>query len=356
MWKLLATELLRAGHQVALSAHREIATSPELVSYRQLGGKTFAYDALNPVTRRLAGCHWHSRFAGLERWRPDILCLSLGAPSDPLLHPDLMHFLRGWRRPLIIIIQGNSDGAIAGESQRHALRALFVSATRIICVARQNAVMLQQQLATALPNHMVLPNPIRRRLSAPLPWPVGLAGGMRFATVARFETIHKRQHYTLRALSAPEWSGRDWSLSFFGTGPDESYLRDLIRYYALQNRVHFCGYVRDFRVIWRDHHLHILNSQSEGLALALVESSFCGRPAVITRSGDNAYLLRDGLECFTCPGIDTDDIEETLERAWRARESWPAMGEAAFHRADGWIPDELGGLLVQQVLGMHPSQ
>ena len=142
----------------------------------------------------------------------------------------------------------------------------------------------------------------------------------------------------LQALATPEWKERNWRLDLFGSGSDERYIQDVIRYFGLEDRVALCGYEREFRKIWMDHHLHILISRAEGLALALIESMFCGRPAVVTRTGGNHELVRDNKDGFVSAGENPEIIRETLERAWINRKRWPEMGEAAFQRANEWIP------------------
>src|SRR4029077_10321698 len=115
---------------------------------------------------------------------------------------------------------------------------------------------------------------------------------------------------------------RNWQLTLFGEGPDRKHVEDLIQYFGLRDRDRLCGQVRDFREIWRSQHFHILNSHSEGLSLALIESLYCGRPALVTRAGGNAELVRDGIEGFVSPGMHPEIIAETLERAWTHRERW----------------------------------
>jgi glycosyltransferase involved in cell wall biosynthesis len=123
----------------------------------------------------------------------------------------------------------------------------------------------------------------------------------------------------------------------------------VIRYFGLEDRVTLCGFERDFVKIWMDHHLHILISRGEGLALALIESMFCGRPAVITRTGGNHELLRDNKDGFVSVGEDPEIIREALERAWMDRHRWPEMGEAAFQRANEWIPRDLSVRLFHTI-------
>lgn len=345
MWKLFATEALQRGHQVAAMPQAPIARSEELAEFRVLGGVIFPYSPLNRYTSRIVRIGY-SRFRPLKLWNPEIVCIS-GHPAIPYRDRDMYRLLKAHTGPRIFIIQGNADWFISGQAERDALRALYRSARRIICVSRDNAELLQRQLTSTLPI-TILPNPIRTRLEQPSPWP-GDSEQVRFATVGRYETFSKCQDSILQALSTPEWKKRNWRLDFFGTGSDATYIQDVIRYFGFEDRVKLCGYEREFTKIWMDHHIHILISRAEGLALALIESMFCGRPAVVTRTGGNQELLRDDKDGFVSAGEDPVIIRETLERAWNNRQRWPEMGKAAFERASEWIPEDLSVRLFETI-------
>jgi len=349
MWKLFALEALRAGHSVAVSAQVPIAQSEELAEFKRLGGEVFPYQPLNWFMRRMASRGLYSRFGKMKHWKPDLLCVSAGGPADFYWQHDLMALLTENTSPQIYILQANAEGLIQGNNQRNALRQFYLKASRIICVSRANARLLERQLAAALPNTVILPNPIRARLEKPLPWPNDASGSVRFATVARYEVGCKCQDRTLEAFATSEWKARNWHLSLFGSGPDEAHLHNLIRFYCLADRVTLQGYERDFKKIWATHHIHILNSRQEGLTLALIESMFCGRPAVITRAGGNHELLRDGIDGFVSPGLNPEIIQETLERAWTNRGKWQAMGDAAFCRVAERVPPDLGVRLLNEI-------
>jgi glycosyltransferase involved in cell wall biosynthesis len=353
MWKLFATEALHRGHSVAVMVQKPIAQSEELAEFRALGGVVFAYDPLNRITSRTVARGLHSRFRRLKRWHPEIVCTS-GSPATPYRDRDLYDLLRAHEGRRVFIIQGNAEWYIIGQAERDALRSLYCSAQRIICVSRSNAELLQRQLTSTLPI-AILPNPIRTRLEHPLPWP-GDFEPVRFATVGRYETGSKCQDRLLEALAGSEWKGRNWRLDLFGNGPDGKYLQDVIRYFGLGDRVTLCGFERDFTRIWIDRHLHVLTSRAEGLALALIESMFCGRPAVITRTGGNHELLRDNTDGFVSAGEDPEIIRQALERAWINRQTWPEMGEAAFQRATEWIPRNLSVRLFQAVCDSSPLE
>jgi glycosyltransferase involved in cell wall biosynthesis len=345
MWKLFAIEALHRGHSVAAMLQTPIAQSDELAEFRALGGVVFAYRPLNRYTSRMVRMGY-SRFHQLKQWSPDVVCVS-GHPALPYHNTDLHRLLNAHRGPRVFIIQGNAEWFINGQAERDALRALYRSARRIICVSRHNAELLQRQLTATLPI-TILSNPIRTRLEYPLPWPSD-AEQMRFATVGRYEVFSKCQDRVLQALATPEWKTRNWRLDLFGSGSDERYIQDLIRYFGLEDRVTLCGYEREFTKIWMDHHIHILISRGEGLALALIESMFCGRPAVVTRTGGNHELLRDNKDGFVSDGNDPEVIRQILERAWSNRQRWPQMGGAAFQQANGWIPKDLSLRLCQTI-------
>jgi glycosyltransferase involved in cell wall biosynthesis len=346
MWKLFAIEALRRGHSVAAALQTPIAQSEELADFRALGGVVFGYNPLNRYTSRTVSRGLYSRFRRLKRWHPDIVCIS-GHPAIPHRDRDIYSLLNAHIGSRIFIIQGNADWFISGQRERDALQALYRSARRIICVSRDNAELLQRQLTSSLPI-TILPNPIRTRLEHPLAWPSDLEQ-VRFATVGRYETFGKCQDAVLQALATSEWKARSWRLDLFGGGSDERYIQDVIRYFDLRDRVTLRGYERDFIKIWMDHHLHILISRAEGLALALIESMFCGRPAVVTRTGGNHEIVRDNEDGFVSDGNDPEVIRQTLERAWSNRQRWPEMGVAAFQQANEWIPRDLSVRLFQTI-------
>lgn len=345
MWKTFALEALHHGHSVAAMLQTPISQSEELADFRALGGVVFAYNPLNRYTSRTVRVGY-SRFRQLQHWNPDIICVS-GHPAVPYRDRDLYRLLNTHSGPRVFIVQGNADWFITGQPERDALRALYISAHRIICVSRNNAELLQRQLTSRLPI-TILPNPIRRRLEHPLAWPDD-SRQIRFATVGRYETFGKCQDIVLQALATPEWKQRNWRLDLFGTGSDAKYIRDVVHYLGLEDRVSLCGYEREFTKIWMDHHLHILISRAEGLALALIESMFCGRPAVVSRTGGNHELLRDNQDGFVSAGEDPEIVYETLEQAWRNRERWAGMGKAAFERVNEWIPRDLSLCLLRAI-------
>jgi glycosyltransferase involved in cell wall biosynthesis len=341
LWKLMALEALRRGHSVTACLQDTFAASPEMDDFKKAGGVAVPIKPLSWIQRRLAPRKLYSRYSRLCDFSPDVICLS-GPPAEPFRQADLRSFLESSRAPKVYIIQGNDDSFVGGGEERAYLRSFYRQLGATVCVSKDNARVLQRQLATLLDNVTILPNPIRTRMVRPLDWTGRSEGRLRFATVGRYAIWSKGQDITMEALSAPEWRERDWEWNLYGSGPDEDYLRELIAYYNLEGRVNLRGFERDFTKIWADNDVHLLCSRAEGLALALIESMFCGRPSVVTFTGGNHELVRDGLDGFVCMGTNPEMIRATLERVSQQRDQLEEMGANSFVRAKHWVPENLG--------------
>jgi glycosyltransferase involved in cell wall biosynthesis len=348
LWKLMALEALKQGHSVTVCLQDSFCSSNELDDFRKAGGTALPLKPLNWIQRRLAPKGFYSRYRKMGNFSPDVICLS-GPPSEPFRQKDLCAFLQQSKAPKIYVLQGNEDGYISGAKERRFLKDFYSNLRAVVCVSQDNARLLQRQIATHLTNVAILPNPIRTKMEDPLPWPEGAADSLKFATVGRLEVGSKGQDITMEALSSPEWRKRNWEWHLYGTGPDEEYLKELVQYYALEHNIKFMGFERDFRNIWKDYHLHVLCSRGEGLALALIESMFCGRPAVVTFTGGNHELVRDGIDGFVCMGTNPEMIERSLDQAWKHREELKRMGLNSFERAKSWVPEDIGGKLLEIV-------
>src|SRR5260370_41645620 len=122
----------------------QIAQSEGLAELRVMGGVFLEYKPLNRITSRTVRLGY-SRFSQLQRWHPEVICTS-GPPATPYRDRDLCRFLRAHTGGRVFIIQGNAEWYVTGQAERDALRALYRSARRAICVSRANAELLPRQL------------------------------------------------------------------------------------------------------------------------------------------------------------------------------------------------------------------
>lgn len=353
-WGGVADLALDSGLDVSVHAAEKTVQSERVYSMRRRGASVFSRADLGPMKRRLATRGLWSRFRGFFNQNLDAVCVSMGGIADCIWIPDLMNSLQASGTPYVVIVQANSEGLVGAEVERHQLRAFYGQAKMVVFVSNHNLKLAERQLAWQFPAAYVIPNPLRLATPSPVPWPKD-DKVWQLAVVARLEVVDKQQDHLLEALSDAAWQTRNWRLTFYGSGADESHIRRLINFFGLQGRVELGGFVKDFRDIWARHHLHVLPSRREGMPLALIESMACGRPAVVTRAGGSPELIDDGESGFVCPGMHPEILHETLQRAWDQWERWREMGEAAFVKvnrvvSDDWAEQILG--ILQQAAGV----
>jgi glycosyltransferase involved in cell wall biosynthesis len=350
-WRILADYCLAQGHQIDLLLSEKVANSAQVSALRSQGAVAKVRKELTPIARRLALRGLSSRFKQFFNSPHDVIFVSTGGIADCAWIPDLIPEIEKSKTPIVFVIQSNAEGAVQEQEARDQLTKIYAKASLMIFLSEHNLKLAERQLAYRFPRRTILMNPVRDAVSKPLAWPSSDNGKLRMAEVARLEVGDKRQDQLLEALSTDEWKGRNWSLTFFGSGPDEEHIKKLITFYGLEDKVSFGGHVGDFREIWSTHHVHILPSSREGMPLALIESMFCGRPAVVTRAGGNAELVRDGIEGYVSPGMHPEIIRETLERAWADRERWSQMGLSAFDRVSELVPRNWASQMLDLLKG-----
>jgi glycosyltransferase involved in cell wall biosynthesis len=202
-------------------------------------------------------------------------------------------------------------------------------------VSARNKESVERALITQLKNSLLIQNPLKAGLEDCINFPLNSC--VMFACVARLDTQYKGQDVLLKVLSSTKWLNRDWKLSLFGTGKDQNFLYRLIKLYGLEDKVLICGFATDLNELWRNHHMLILPSLSEGTPLALIEASYCGRPAIVTDVGGNTELTIDCETGFVAAACSEKYLDEALEKAWLSQASWKKLGENANRRVKEYI-------------------
>src|SRR5579875_1056970 len=129
----------------------------------------------------------------------------------------------------------------------------------------------------------------------------------------------------MRVLGSEKWKQRNWIWNLYGKGPDENKLRQLAKEYNIEDRVCFRGFTNDVREVWKENHLHVFPTLSEGMPLAITESLVCGRPVTATDIGGIAEWVKDGETGFIASKPNAECIDEALERAWNKKREWADM-------------------------------
>jgi glycosyltransferase involved in cell wall biosynthesis len=263
---------------------------------------------------------------------PDVILVSLGSMPAINYVPGLAKFLLEGGTPFVILCQFNSDSLPMTAKEREMTRRLLVKSSRQVFVSEQNLNLARRQFALNLANAEVVFNPIRTVLEEPLKFP-DFKNGIEFACVARFETLWKGQDLLVEILSKQPWIDREWSLHFYGEGPDFDHVQNYVKLLGLEERVIFEGYVRNVLEIWNKCHAMVLPSRGEGTPLAVLEAMMCGRIAITTDVGGNAEIVEDGVNGWIAEAATPQSFGNALERAWKACSKWKEMGETAHEKA-----------------------
>lgn len=281
--------------------------------------------------------------------RPDLAVVSQGQNFDGL---HLARLCGRLRIPYVLISQKASELVWPPDGIVAYGRRVFANARRCVFVSEHNRRLTELQFATTFANATQLYNPVLLDPGA-LPWPP--QDELRLACVARLHTMEKGQDLLLRVLAQPEWRQRSLRVSLFGQGVHADGLRHLAATLGV-DRVAFRGSTADIAAVWRDHHALVLPSRAEGMPLALLEAMACGRPAVVTDVGGNAELVQDGVHGFVAGSASVEALSAALERAWRSRDSWREMGQAAATRVASLAPHRSSARLSELLLAEVPAR
>ena len=344
LWAETAFKALQVGHEVFVSVVGWADRAPKLRELERRGAKILRrYNLEFPSHGAPFGAA--SSYRDLFKTNPDVLVINQGWCFEFVKFPDLLELLYVTPIPFVLVCQWNQNlPMMTDDCRREHACNIFSRAFRVLFVSNENRIQAERQLATKISNSDLVLNPVNLSDRSYVPWPA--SGTVRLASVARLNLYSKGQDILIEALSADQWKQRDWHLTMYGSGPDESYLRLLVEFFGLQARIKFAGHQSDVRAIWAEEQILVMFSRAEGIPLALVEAMLCGRPAIVSDVGGNQEWVTEGQTGFVAEAPVIELARAALERAWSARESWKAMGMQAHKFATSRISDPtIPGLL-----------
>ena len=360
LWAEAASDALNQGHEVVVSALRVAEPSKPLQMLEGRGAKIllrrgFINPAWNRRTRilnkiRIAVLDLISNpFAPVVREQPDVVVFT-GACYAMTLNRALFRLVRKQGIPLILNNQVNIEYTRPIDWEQAAyLREVYAYVSLATFVSQRNLDVTERHLVQRIPRSAVIRNPVNlpaaEALPMPAPDPV-----YRFAIVANLLVNHKGHDLLLEVLASKKWKGRPVELHIFGSGSDEGYIRSLIPFFGLEDKVFMQGRTGDIRSVWERHHLLVMPSLNEGMALSVVEAMVCGRVVVTTDVGGNAEWITDGVDGFLAGGANVHAMDAALEAAWQRRDEWTEIGQRAHLRAMELHDPKPGGTFLQLIL------
>jgi glycosyltransferase involved in cell wall biosynthesis len=353
LWAAMLDEALDGGHEVAVSLYRWPSVPSRVAALQERGMRLCrrplprSHSLTQRLARRVLGVR-PDDFQEIMRLHPDVVLVSEGATYHGTDFPDLLHSLYQPGKPYVVVCHWGSDACIPNAKTRELAREFYGRAFRVAFVSQENWRTTERQLGIALPNALVVRNPVNLADRSTVAWPS--SGPIRMASVARLDIRTKGQDVLFESLASAPWRTREWRLRLCGDGPDRQYLGELAAFYGIADRIDFLGHVPDIRALWADNHLLVMPSRAEGTPLAMVEAMLCGRPCVLADVGGVTEWVEEPRSGFIAAAPTVRAFRSALERAWITRKEWPRMGLQAHQVASDAFDPTPGRSLLQILL------
>ncbi len=149
--------------------------------------------------------------------------------------------------------------------------------------------------------------------------------------VARFSP-EKRIDVFLQAVRLVADKMPNIKVAIVGEGVLRDGLQRLTDELGIRHSVDFVGYTQDVEQWLRRSRVFVLTSDLEGLPLSAMEAMMCGVPAVVSRVGDLADLVEDGVNGYLVPRRAPEVFAERIVTLLSDEDTRREFSEAA-HRS-----------------------
>lgn len=136
------------------------------------------------------------------------------------------------------------------------------------------------------------------------------------ATSARLDNRQKNQLNLIRAFKKFYTLHSDFTLEFYGEGPDRELLENEVKRLNLTNNVEFHGRVNNPMQFIRESTAFVLSSNYEGMPNALIEAMAYGMPCISTdcSGGGAKALIINEINGLLIPINDLESLEKAFEK------------------------------------------
>lgn len=143
----------------------------------------------------------------------------------------------------------------------------------------------------------------------------------------------KRHALLFDAIAALASRAGNIKLVVAGDGPLRSDLERAAKTAGIAQRTRFTGWIDDVPALLTALDLFVCCSAAEGMSNAVLEAMAAGLPIIATAVGDNAHLIRDGIEGRILTDPRPAFLSAAMENLIRSPRAATRLGEAARKRA-----------------------
>ncbi len=150
--------------------------------------------------------------------------------------------------------------------------------------------------------------------------------------LARLYSV-KRIDIFIRTVEALRNSGFCVQAAIVGSGEDENDLRKLTEELGLAEAIKFAGHQDDIGWWLKRARVFVLTSESEGLAMSLVEAMMAGLPAVVPDVGELGMLVADGVNGYLVGDLAPESFAAKIANLLTDDVTWARFSAAASRAA-----------------------
>jgi len=157
---------------------------------------------------------------------------------------------------------------------------------------------------------------------------------VRFGTVGRMIPL-KAQHHLLEAANglSPQQKSQ-CELHFIGDGPSKSSVEAIAREHVTDLNYTFHGTLLDRETIFNQFDVLVVNSETEGLSIAVIEAMAYGIPVIATNVGGNPRLIINDQTGWLYPYADIASLTEIMSSIIDTRKIISELSNNARHHIE----------------------
>jgi glycosyltransferase involved in cell wall biosynthesis len=287
-------------------------------------GNNIQKKIIGRIQEKLIGWRYNQFFTGKEL---DAYVISCGGLAELGVRRNQIQ-IKNLSKPYVIIIQNNTENWVFEKRNLNMVGDLVKGAVKVFFVSYRIQEQAERQLGIKFHNASLVANPILKSKATQLP----KSDIVKAAFIGTADLRVKGMGLLIQAMAHKDWAERKLLINVYGEGIHEEEIKMLIEKFGVGDKFKIHGWVDDIEQIWNQNSTLISTSFNEGLPLVIQEAMMRGRVVVATDVGGPAEIITDGDNGYIAEAASLSYVLNALERWWKDRDNWEAVGHKAASR------------------------